>query len=109
MQPRDPRLVEADERATVRPQVLEEEDGAWSMPGNTHVEQVEEVLDVELPDGPWLTIAGLLLARLDRIPVVGDTHDEAVPEGHVRVEVLEADDFAVRRVRVRRQPGPTPP
>jgi CBS domain containing-hemolysin-like protein len=91
-----------DERATARPQVVEEDDGAWSMPGNTHVEQVEEVLDVELPEGPWLTIAGLLLARLDRIPEVGDAHEEPVPEGQVRVEVLEADDFAVRRVRVRR-------
>jgi putative hemolysin len=97
-----------DERATVRPQIVEE-DGAWSMPGNTHVEEVEETLDVELPDGPWLTIAGLLLARLDRIPAVGDTHEEPVPEGRLRVEVLEADDFAVRRVRARRLTEPVAP
>ena len=49
-----------------------------------------------LPDGPYETVAGFIVARLGRLPVVGESVDVA---GH-RLEVRELDGRRVSRVHV---------
>ena len=43
--------------------------------GSLQVERLEEVVGRELPDGPYETVAGLVLDQLGRLAVVGDTVD----------------------------------
>jgi putative hemolysin len=90
-----------DERAVVRASVVEVEPGVWDMPGNTDLSTVSEAVGVELPEGPYETIAGLLLVRFGRIPDAG--HETT--QGDVVFMVTEASDRAVRRVRAERKAG----
>ncbi|MEC8504010.1 MAG: transporter associated domain-containing protein, partial [Actinomycetota bacterium] len=51
---------------------------------------------VVLPDGPYETVAGFLVAALTRLPVVGDT----VVEGDNEFRVVELDGRRISRVSV---------
>jgi len=48
-------------------------DGEWTVPGTLSVEEMERLLDAELPEGEYRTIGGLVIAQLQRLPQVGDT------------------------------------
>ncbi len=79
-------------------QVLAE--GACEALGRTHVDEVNEVIGVHLPeDGDYDTIGGFVFTQLGRVPVVGD-HVEW--DASVRVTVLEVTKRRVERVRVDR-------
>ena len=54
----------------------------------------------DLPDGEYVTVAGLVLDRLERIPEVGDSF---TVDG-IRVEVLAVDGFAIERIELRVDP-----
>lgn len=45
----------------------------WSVPGWMHLEEVERLVDHDLPPGDYHTIGGLVIARLGRLPRPGDT------------------------------------
>lgn len=45
----------------------------WLVDGTVRVDTVAELLDAELPDGDYETIAGFVIDRLGRIPVTGAT------------------------------------
>jgi CBS domain containing-hemolysin-like protein len=48
-------------------------DGEWTVPGTHNIDEVERLLDTDLPDGEWHTIGGLVIDRLQKLPEVGDT------------------------------------
>jgi CBS domain containing-hemolysin-like protein len=54
------------------PDVIALSDGTWSVSGRLHKDEFVETLGLHAPDGPYDTIAGLVLERLGRIPGVGD-------------------------------------
>ncbi len=76
-----------------------------SLDGSTTLEDVAERTGVVLPDdGDYETIAGFVLARLGRIPEVGDT--APLDDGGS----IEVQDMAGRRItRVRIHPAPDEP
>jgi CBS domain containing-hemolysin-like protein len=47
-------------------------DGRWRVDGGANVYDLGEELGVELPDEAWDTVGGLVLAKLGRLPRVGD-------------------------------------
>ncbi len=48
-------------------------DGSWVLPARWRLDEVEEATGVALPDSDdYETVSGLVMARLGRIPVVGD-------------------------------------
>lgn len=49
----------------------------WRLPGELRLHEVERETGVELPEGPYDTVAGFVLDRLGRIPVVGDRATDA--------------------------------
>jgi putative hemolysin len=64
-----------------------------------HVSDVNEALDLELPEeDDYETIGGLVLARLGHFPSEGET----LVEGDVEITVTKASDRRVLEVRVRR-------
>jgi CBS domain containing-hemolysin-like protein len=71
--------------------------GAWAAAGTLRPDELAERTGVVLPEGPWDTIAGWVIATLDRIPGVGEV---AELEGHT-VEVVAMDGFGIEEVVVR--------
>jgi putative hemolysin len=78
-----------------------QEDGSLLLVGSFPVHDLPD-LGVELPEGDYATVAGLILERLGRIPSAGDT----VQVGRWRLEVLAMDGKAIGRVRL--TPAATP-
>jgi putative hemolysin len=64
--------------------------------GLLNLDDVTEQTGVTLPDGPYETLAGYVMASLGRLPRVGDAVEV---DGH-RLEVTELDGRRVARVRV---------
>ncbi|MHA6795744.1 hemolysin family protein [Pseudonocardia bannensis] len=54
-------------------------DGTWTVPGTLHIDEVERLLDHDLPEGEYQTIAGLVISELQRLPEPGDTVTVALP------------------------------
>jgi CBS domain containing-hemolysin-like protein len=68
----------------------------WRLPGELRLHEVERETGVELPEGPYDTVAGFVLDRLGRIPVVGD---RAVDAG-VATTVLSMEGRRVRTLEL---------
>ncbi len=81
-------------------------DGSYRVAGRARLEELNDALDLELPKGDFETVAGLVLATLHRIPLVGEVFRV---RGYT-VTVLEADKRRVLAVRITpdKKP-PTPP
>jgi magnesium and cobalt exporter, CNNM family len=46
--------------------------GEWTVPGTLSVEEVERLLDADLPEGGYQSIGGLVIHELQRLPEPGD-------------------------------------
>ena len=76
--------------------VLEDE-GVWALAGSLHPDEVEEACGFVMPPGPYETLAGYVLDRLQRIPLEG----EVFRQDGWRIEVAELDRRRVATVRLR--------
>ena len=79
--------------------------GDVEVDGLLNLDDFEDETGLRLPDGPYETVAGYLMAQLGRIPEPGDTVDF---DEH-RITVLVVDGRRVGRVRVTLAPQPMPP
>ena len=82
-------------------EVVRRADGSWLLDGALPVHEVRDVLALDDPlpgeeDGDYETLGGFVMARLERIPAVGDVTDWS---GH-RFEVVDMDGRRVDRVLV---------
>ena len=75
--------------------------GEVSVDGLLNIEDFADETGVMLPEGPYETVAGFVVASLGRLPRVGDTVEIA---GH-KLEVLTLDGRRASRLRV----APLPP
>ena len=71
-------------------------DGSLVVPGTFPIHDLPDV-EIDLPEGPYTTVGGLVLHRLTRVPVKGDSVE--VPGW--RIEVLDVSHHAATRVRLR--------
>ena len=70
--------------------------GVTTLDGLMNIEDFDDETGIELPDGPYETVAGFVVSRIGSLPKVGDSVVEA---GH-RFEVLELDGRRISRVRI---------
>jgi len=70
--------------------------GDVEVDGLLNLDDFEDETGIELPEGPYETVAGYLMAQLGRLAVEGDTVDF---EGH-RIVVQDVENRRVGRVRV---------
>jgi CBS domain containing-hemolysin-like protein len=75
---------------------VEETDGVWLVPAGWRVDEIERVTGLELPDGDYDTVAGLVLERLEHIPAAG----ESVVVDGVLIEVVTLDEWAITELRL---------
>ena len=71
----------------------------WAVDGSVRIVDVNEALDLDLPEGDYETVAGLFLELFGRVPQPGDS----VQVGAVRLEVLSADARRIRALAVSRR------
>jgi putative hemolysin len=77
--------------------------GEVTVDGLLNIEDFHDETGIELPDGPYETVAGFLIARLEDLPKVG----EGTEFSGYSFTVAELDGLRASRVTVRRLPEPT--
>ncbi|WP_448641073.1 hemolysin family protein [Geodermatophilus sp. URMC 63] len=90
--------------AEVVPEGAEEPGGPQEVDGLLNLDDFAEVTGLRLPEGPYETVAGYVLAELGRLPDVGD----AVQAEGRTLTVLELDGRRIARLSVTRAPDPEP-
>jgi putative hemolysin len=76
-------------------------DGSYRVAGRERVQDLNDALDWDLPTGDFETVAGLVLATVHRIPLVG----EEFQVGRYTFTVLEADQRRILTVRITPPPS----
>ena len=93
-------IYDESDRDVVR--VQREPDGSLVLPGRFPVHDLVDVGVVGMPEGPYATVAGLVLDRLGRVP---ERPGDVVPVAGRTIEVLAIQGRAITQVRI----GPPPP
>jgi putative hemolysin len=88
----------------VAPEAREQPGGPRDVDGLLNLDDFTEVTGLELPEGPYETVAGYVLAELGRLPAVGDTIEV---DGRT-LTVLELDGRRIARLLVSPPPEPAP-
>jgi putative hemolysin len=70
--------------------------GEVEVDGKLNLDEIAELTGVELPEGPYATVAGFVMAELGRLPRTGDV----VEHDNVRITVVRTDGRRVARVRL---------
>ena len=76
--------------------IVMESSNSYLVAGRTELAQVADKLHIELENGDYSTIGGLVLARLGHMPTGG----EKIETNGILIEVLEVSRRAVEKVRV---------
>jgi CBS domain containing-hemolysin-like protein len=66
------------------------------------LDDLNRLLDVELPTDESDTLGGYIFSRLGKVPVIGE---QIEAEEDLRMEVLTVDDRRIRKIRVQRIPS----
>ena len=74
--------------------------GDVEVDGKLNLDEIAEIAGVELPEGPYATVAGFVMAELGRLPRTGDV----VEHNGVRITVVRTDGRRVARVRLTPRP-----
>jgi putative hemolysin len=85
-----------DEFDVEEPSVESLPDGSVVVSGRYAVDDADELLDAELPQGAWDTVGGLMLDLVGRVPDVGDS----VEVDGFRLTALEVRGRRITRVRI---------
>ena len=78
--------------------------GVTTVDGLLNIEDFADETGIELPEGPYETVAGFVVSRLGEVPGVGD---QVIVDAH-RFEVTELDGRRIARVRVTPVPVAAP-
>jgi CBS domain containing-hemolysin-like protein len=81
--------------------VVREQDDCYVFSAKVATSELVDRLKVEIEDGEFETVGGYVLARVGRVPAVG----ERLAFDGLDVEILEAERRRIHKVRVRRQPA----
>jgi putative hemolysin len=81
-------------------EIVQEPDGAYVVPGSTEIGKIERIFGMEIEDDDFTTIAGLVINEQGKVPDVG----ERLNIRGLGVEVLDADERRINRLRVKAEP-----
>ncbi|MGH3941461.1 MAG: hemolysin family protein [Pseudonocardiaceae bacterium] len=84
-----------DEHDPAGTQEASSRDGEWILPGVLHIDEVERLIDHDLPAGDYQTIGGLVVEMLQRLPAPGDAVTVELPGSGA-----DEEDVPPRRLKV---------
>jgi putative hemolysin len=73
-------------------------EGCYEVSGSTEIGKIERLFDMEIEDDDFTTIAGLVINHIGKVPLPG----EHLKFRGLEVDVLEADERRIGRLRVKR-------
>jgi CBS domain containing-hemolysin-like protein len=79
-------------------EIVEGAEGYWDVLGSTEIDKVERLFDLDFSDDDFTTIAGLVTTEEGHVPKVG----EKLSIRGLDIEVLEADEKKILRLRLRK-------
>jgi magnesium and cobalt transporter len=82
--------------------LMEQEDGSILVDARLDIEELEDYLDVEFPEGKFESIGGFVISRLGRVPGV----NEKIQFQGLEMVVEAADSRKIERIRIRRLQSP---
>lgn len=77
--------------------IVPNQDGSVTVDARLDVEDLEDYLGVDLPEGKFESVGGLIISLLGRVPVKG----EKIVVGGIEMEILHATDRKIEKVIVR--------
>src|SRR5215218_5941663 len=77
-------------------EIVEGKDGSYEVLASTEIDKIERLFDMEIETDDFTTIAGLVINESGKVPAVG----EVLAIRGLEVEVLEADERRIGRLRV---------
>jgi CBS domain containing-hemolysin-like protein len=81
--------------------IVQQDDGCYEVQGSTEIGKIERLFDMEIEADDFTTIAGLVINESGRVPQPG----ERLSFRGLELEVLEADERRIGRLRVKRADG----
>jgi CBS domain containing-hemolysin-like protein len=81
--------------------IVEQDDGCYEVLGSTEIGKIERLFDMEIEADDFTTIAGLVINESGKVPQPG----EQLTFRGLELEVLEADERRIGRLRVKRAVG----
>jgi CBS domain containing-hemolysin-like protein len=81
--------------------IVEQGDGCFEVLGSTEIGKIERLFDMEIEADDFTTIAGLVINESGKVPQPG----EHLTFRGLELEVLEADERRIGRLRVKRAAG----
>jgi putative hemolysin len=83
-------------------EIVEAPEGSYEVLASTEIGKIEQLFDMEIAADDFTTIAGLVINESGKVPSVG----EVLTIRGLEVEVLEADERRIGRLRIKPQPQP---
>ncbi len=81
--------------------IVEQGEDCYEVVGSTEIGKIERLFDMEIETDDFTTIAGLVISESGKVPPPG----ERLTFRGLEVEVLEADERRIGRLRVKRAPA----
>lgn len=91
-----------DEFDNEEEEITQLDDDSFEVDGTLSIGELEELLDTELPEGDYDTVAGFVLDQLGHIPEEGE--EAAVQFNNLTFTVKEMDDLRIENILVKRNP-----
>jgi putative hemolysin len=80
-------------------EIVEANEGSYDVLASTEIGKIERLFDMEIEADDFTTIAGLVINESGKVPAVG----EVLTIRGLEVEVLEADERRINRLRIKPQ------
>jgi putative hemolysin len=80
-------------------EIVEAKEGSYDVMASTEIGKIERLFDMEIEADDFTTIAGLVINESGKVPAVG----EVLTIRGLEVEVLEADERRINRLRIKPQ------
>ncbi|MBQ9993602.1 MAG: HlyC/CorC family transporter [Clostridia bacterium] len=81
-------------------------DNCFTVDGTTSLDEVSDLIDIELPEGDYDTVAGFIVTSLERIPKQGE--HPTVTVGRATLTVQEVEDRRISKIMIVVEPKPEP-
>jgi CBS domain containing-hemolysin-like protein len=78
--------------------IVEHQDRSISVHARLDIEELEDYLDVELPEGKFESVGGFVISLLGKVPSVG----ESIRYQDLEMEIEAANDRKIEKIRIRK-------